>query len=93
LRSRGYSVIEAPNGLKALKALEQKTVDLVVSDVMMPEMYGSNLLSGLQFGTQDLVHLGLCECLREPAGEHAIRVSAEAIHARSAYHSGARSNA
>jgi len=42
LRSRGYGVIEASNGLEALKALEQKNgaIDLVVSDVVMPEMDG-----------------------------------------------------
>jgi two-component system cell cycle sensor histidine kinase/response regulator CckA len=40
LRSRGYSVIEASNGVDALEALEQSNVDLVVSDVVMPETDG-----------------------------------------------------
>ena len=46
LRSRGYSVIEASNGIEAMEALEQKNgaVDLVVSDVVMPEMDGPTLL-------------------------------------------------
>jgi two-component system, cell cycle sensor histidine kinase and response regulator CckA len=46
LRSRGYSVIEASNGVEAMEALEQKNgaVDLVVSDVVMPEMDGPTLL-------------------------------------------------
>jgi len=46
LRSRGYSVIEASNGVEALEALEEKdgAVDLVVSDVVMPEMDGPTLL-------------------------------------------------
>ena len=46
LRSRGYSVIEAANGVEAMEALEQKNgaVDLVVSDVVMPEMDGPTLL-------------------------------------------------
>ena len=46
LRSRGYSVIEASNGVEALEALEEKNgaVDLVVSDVVMPEMDGPTLL-------------------------------------------------
>ncbi len=46
LRSRGYSVIEASNGIEAMEALEQKdgAVDLVVSDVVMPEMDGPTLL-------------------------------------------------
>jgi len=46
LRSRGYSVIEASNGIEAMEALEEKNgaVDLVVSDVVMPEMDGPTLL-------------------------------------------------
>jgi two-component system cell cycle sensor histidine kinase/response regulator CckA len=46
LRSRGYSVIEASNGVEAMEALEQKNgaIDLVVSDVVMPEMDGPTLL-------------------------------------------------
>jgi two-component system cell cycle sensor histidine kinase/response regulator CckA len=46
LRSRGYSVIEASNGIEALEALEERNgaIDLVVSDVVMPEMDGPTLL-------------------------------------------------
>ncbi|MFL6815833.1 MAG: cell cycle histidine kinase CckA [Bradyrhizobium sp.] len=50
LRSRGYSVIEASNGIEALEALEEKNgaVDLVVSDVVMPEMDGPSLLTAMR---------------------------------------------
>jgi len=50
LRSRGYSVIEASNGVEAMEALEEKNgaVDLVVSDVVMPEMDGPTLLRELR---------------------------------------------
>jgi two-component system cell cycle sensor histidine kinase/response regulator CckA len=50
LRSRGYSVIEASNGVEALEALEEKNgaVDLVVSDVVMPEMDGPTLLKTMR---------------------------------------------
>jgi two-component system cell cycle sensor histidine kinase/response regulator CckA len=50
LRSRGYSVIEASNGIEAMEALEQKNgaVDLVVSDVVMPEMDGPTLLKAMR---------------------------------------------
>jgi two-component system, cell cycle sensor histidine kinase and response regulator CckA len=44
LRMRGYTVIEAGNGIEALKALEATTVDLIVCDVGMPEMSGPALL-------------------------------------------------
>jgi two-component system, cell cycle sensor histidine kinase and response regulator CckA len=50
LRSRGYTVIEASNGIEAMEALEEKNgaVDLVVSDVVMPEMDGPTLLRALR---------------------------------------------
>jgi two-component system cell cycle sensor histidine kinase/response regulator CckA len=50
LRSRGYSVIEASNGIEAMEALEEcnDEVDLVVSDVVMPEMDGPTLLKAMR---------------------------------------------
>jgi two-component system cell cycle sensor histidine kinase/response regulator CckA len=56
LRSRGYSVIEASNGIEAMEALEQKNgaVDLVVSDVVMPEMDGPTLLKAMRARNPDL---------------------------------------
>jgi two-component system, cell cycle sensor histidine kinase and response regulator CckA len=56
LRSRGYSVIEASNGIEALEALEEKdgAVDLVVSDVVMPEMDGPTLLKSMRDRNPDL---------------------------------------
>jgi two-component system, cell cycle sensor histidine kinase and response regulator CckA len=56
LRSRGYSVIEASNGIEALEALEDKdgAVDLVVSDVVMPEMDGPTLLKTMRGKNPDL---------------------------------------
>jgi two-component system cell cycle sensor histidine kinase/response regulator CckA len=50
LRSRGYSVIEAANGVEALEVMEEKNgaVDLVVSDVVMPEMDGPTMLKEMR---------------------------------------------
>jgi len=56
LRSRGYTVIEASNGIEALEALEEKdgAIDLVVSDVVMPEMDGPTLLRAMRGRNPDL---------------------------------------
>jgi two-component system, cell cycle sensor histidine kinase and response regulator CckA len=50
LQSRGYSVLEAGNGVEALEELERQggEVDLVVSDVVMPEMDGPTLMKELR---------------------------------------------
>src|SRR5436305_8299004 len=56
LRSRGYSVIEASNGVEALEALDEKAgaVDLVVADVVMPGMDGPTLLKTMRGRNPDL---------------------------------------
>lgn len=40
----GYSVDTASNGKEALKILENKKFDILISDIMMPEMDGVELL-------------------------------------------------
>ena len=44
LVDEGYNVYEAGNGLEAVKILEAKEVDLVITDLKMPEMTGEELL-------------------------------------------------
>ena len=89
LRSRGYSVIEASNGIEAMEALEEKdgAVDLVVSDVVMPEMDGPTLLkrdARAQSQSEDHLRLRLCRrsLRQEPAGKRAIRLPAKAVRAQ-----------
>ena len=50
LTSRGYTVLEAGNGVEAIELFEAQggLVDLVVSDVVMPEMDGPTLLKELR---------------------------------------------
>ncbi len=50
LTSRGYTVLQAGNGIEALEIFEAQKgeVDLVVSDVVMPEMDGPTLLKELR---------------------------------------------
>ena len=44
LEKEGYEVSEASNGVEALKQLKQKPVDIVLTDLEMPEMKGIELL-------------------------------------------------
>ncbi len=43
LERAGYSVITAKDGQEALKILEKEKVDLIIADVMMPEIDGLEL--------------------------------------------------
>jgi FixJ family two-component response regulator len=44
LRKGGYRLLEARSGPRALEVLANETVDLVISDIAMPEMSGLDLL-------------------------------------------------
>ncbi|MDF2938543.1 MAG: LuxR family transcriptional regulator [Paenibacillaceae bacterium] len=44
----GYSVIQAENGLEALKQAAAARIDLAVIDIMMPELDGYQLIKGLR---------------------------------------------
>jgi signal transduction histidine kinase/CheY-like chemotaxis protein len=50
LKSRGYNVLEAGNGVEAIERIDghDGSIDLVVSDVVMPEMDGPALLKELR---------------------------------------------
>jgi chemosensory pili system protein ChpA (sensor histidine kinase/response regulator) len=48
LEQKGYEVITAPNGLEALNILEEKHVDLILTDLEMPVMHGYELLRELK---------------------------------------------
>ncbi|MBO0764242.1 MAG: response regulator [Hyphomicrobiaceae bacterium] len=56
LSRQGYEVLEAGTGAEALELMqrEQRRVDLVVSDVIMPEMDGPTLLKELRKSKPDL---------------------------------------
>jgi two-component system, cell cycle sensor histidine kinase and response regulator CckA len=50
LKNKGYTVYEADSGVSALKVLEETeaTIDLLISDVMMPQMDGPSLVKKIR---------------------------------------------
>lgn len=48
LRDAGYEVFEAENGLKGLESFEEHTPDIVISDLLMPEMDGFAFVEALR---------------------------------------------
>lgn len=54
LSDSGYRVIPAADGANALKAMEKEYIDLIVADVMMPNMDGYELTKSLRDAGYDL---------------------------------------
>lgn len=48
LTSDGHEVIEATNGLEAIKMIAEKTPDCIILDILMPEMDGFEVLEELK---------------------------------------------
>lgn len=54
LQNAGYTVSLSENGQKALAVMEKEKIDLVVLDVMMPEMNGYEFVEELRSGNSQL---------------------------------------
>ncbi len=54
LIDEGYKVISASNGQEALRIFKKNLIDMVVSDVKMPDLSGLDLLSELKSVNQDI---------------------------------------
>ncbi len=52
LEQRGFTVESASNGVEALQALSQVHPDLIVTDLMMPKMSGSELITAVKSNPQ-----------------------------------------
>jgi CheY-like chemotaxis protein len=52
LEERGYAVESATNGVEALQILERLHPDLIVTDMQMPKMSGSELITALKKNQQ-----------------------------------------
>lgn len=56
-RQAGYQVRIAASGAEGLQLLEQESVDLVISDMRMPEMDGARFLARVREGWPDILRL------------------------------------
>jgi len=44
LKQHGYEVVEAVNGIEALKKLKQEKMDMLITDINMPQIDGISLI-------------------------------------------------
>ena len=56
LGGAGYDVDTAPQGVAALERLEQRTYDVILSDLRMPELDGLGLFREIEQRYPDLLH-------------------------------------
>ena len=47
-KKRGYEVFSTPNGQDALKKLDEKNIDLMILDIMLPDMSGWDLYTKIR---------------------------------------------
>src|SRR3972149_2089558 len=48
LQREGYQVVTAANGIEALEQLERESVQIILSDIMMPKMDGFELIKNIR---------------------------------------------
>ena len=56
-RPLGYNILTAESGVEALALLEKETVDLVISDMRMPQMNGADVLEQIRSKWPDVVRI------------------------------------
>lgn len=54
LSDSGYNSIPARDGMEALDIMDKEYIDLIVADIMMPEMNGYELTESLRDANYDL---------------------------------------
>lgn len=54
LSKDGYKIFFATNGIEALRVMDEIKIDLVVADVMMPEMDGYEMVSNIRKTDEDI---------------------------------------
>lgn len=56
-RPRGYKILTAESGTEGLKVIEQEPIDLIISDMRMPEMDGAKFLQEVRARKPDITRL------------------------------------
>jgi hypothetical protein len=79
LESRGYEVIEAANGRQALEAARAGRVDLVITDLVMPEQEGLETIRALRKDASDVGIIAISGALGGQFLDVARRLGAQAV--------------
>ncbi len=76
LRREGYDVLLAENGRAAVEALERESVDLLISDIKMPDMSGVEVLRAAKRADQDILGIMITAFASTETAVEAMRLGA-----------------
>jgi two-component system response regulator PilR (NtrC family) len=76
LRREGYDVLTADNGRAALSTLEQQSVDLLISDIKMPDMTGVEVLRAARGIDPDMLAIMITAFASTETAVEALRLGA-----------------
>lgn len=74
IRKDGYDVLEAENGRAAIEQLDQKSVDLLITDMIMPEMDGVQTILAVRSRFPAVKIIALAEHRITPA-ENSLKIA------------------
>jgi CheY-like chemotaxis protein len=77
LDSQGYSVIEARDGLEALTLLSKNSIDIVISDFVLPKIHGLTLVREIRSRWPRMAVIIMSAYLAEAAGRVILEPEAE----------------
>ncbi|HKW97351.1 MAG TPA: response regulator [Bryobacteraceae bacterium] len=86
LETRNYQVFEAANGKEGLRALEKNPVDLVITDILMPEQEGLETIQAIRRDRpeQKIIAMSASEALilrmAQRLGANATYSKSESLH-------------
>ncbi len=76
LRREGYEVLLAENGREAVEALEREPVDLLISDIKMPDMSGVDVLRAAKRVDRDVLGIMITAFASTETAVEAMRLGA-----------------
>lgn len=79
LIASGYEVSEAGNGVEALQKIKAENFNLIVTDLLMPEMSGIELLKELSTNNNKTPIIVLTADIQEPVKQECLDLGAKAF--------------
>jgi two-component system, cell cycle sensor histidine kinase and response regulator CckA len=79
LQSQGYSVLEASDGLEALRQLKKDSVDIVISDFVLPNIHGLALVREIRSRWPTIGVIVISGYLGQEAGKVILEREAEFV--------------